>query len=206
MSTLDLLGMLTADAAQSQWQTPPWLARRVAEWMPRGQRILEPSCGAGNLLDALLRARHRPADLLGIEKDPAFAAHASERFQSAVTIVCGDFLTLPPPRADTVLMNPPFESNQHMHFVARALELACVVVAIVPASFEFGGERDRELWAKQGRVVRRARLPERVRYGGDQSPKFDTVVLKIQRRAELRREDEVSHVAEEVWRRSEGST
>jgi len=201
MSMLDLFGTPANDAALSQWQTPAWLARRVADWMPRGQRILEPSCGAGNLLDALIQARHRPSDLLGIEMDPRFAAHASERFSGAVQIICSDFLALPPPRADTVLMNPPFEANQHMHFVLRALELSCVVVAIVPSSFEFGLERDRELWSKHGRVVRRARLPERVKYGGEMSASFDTVVLKIQRRTEPRLADEVSHVAEEVWRK-----
>lgn len=184
----------------SQWFTPPWLARRLAAWVPRGARILEPSCGRGSLLAALLRTGHGPENLAGIELDPKWAAFARDDLRP-VPIVHGDFLTLPyvPDSIDVVVMNPPFEDNAHLRFVLHALELAPVVVGVFPVSFEFSRERDRSLWASHGVVTRRARLPERVDYGGDQSPSFDSVALRIERRDRHRAHNEARQVLEEVW-------
>jgi predicted RNA methylase len=184
----------------SQWFTPPFLAQRLAGWVPRGSRVLEPSCGRGALLEALLRAGHPALDLHGIELDPAWAAHCRERFPG-VSIDVGDFFEQPleADSCDVVAMNPPFEDNGHLRFVLRALELAPVVVGIFPVSFEFSGQRDRELWIPRGVVTRRARLPERVDYGGTQSPSFDSVALRIERRFAPRARHDRQLVVEEVW-------
>lgn len=195
-----LFGEPPLQPSLSQWHTPPWLARKVAQWVPRGARVLEPSCGGGALIDGLLRAKHQPVSIHAMEIDPAWCEVAHDRFPG-VEVVCGDFLTcaLAADAFDAVVMNPPFEGDAHLRFVLRALELAPVVVAVVPASFEFGQARDEALWRTRGVVTRRARCPARVDYGGDQSGKFDTVALKVERRAGARFPGELMTVREEVW-------
>lgn len=198
----DLFGEPARDAAQSQWLTPPWLARRLVKWVATGARVLEPSCGTGNLIAALLDSDPRFA-VIGLEIDHAMAVHASSRFacEDGVHILQGDFLEpLVLPTLDVALMNPPFEANAHMRFVRRALEIVPAVVGIFPASFEYGQERDRELWATRGAVTHRARLPERVDYGGGGCTSFDSVALRIVRREQPRQPGEQRAVYEEVWR------
>jgi predicted RNA methylase len=207
--TLDLFGTPEQHASASQWFTPPWLARRMAAWIAPHARVLEPSCGSGNLLDALLRRGHPAEQLLGVELDESWANYAEARFGGKVHVEHGNFLTnawtrhtCASFRADVVMMNPPFEGNAHMDFVIRALEVAHEVIGVFPSSFEFSQERDRELWATKACVTRRARLPERVDYGGETSGKFDSVVLRIiARRNGSRRVGEVLDVREEVWLR-----
>ena len=198
-----LFGEPPLNAALSQWFTPPWMARRLAGWVPRGARILEPSCGRGSLIGGLLRAGHSPTNITGVDIDPAWAEQCKVDYPN-VLVLCGDFLDerfqpLWRDAFDYIVMNPPFEDNTHMRFIARALELAPVVVGIFPVSIHFGRARDRELWAQQALVTRRALLPDRVDYGGDESPKFDTVALRIERRLAQRRAGEVLTLAEEVW-------
>jgi predicted RNA methylase len=184
----------------SQWWTPPWLAQRLVSWVPRGLRVLEPSCGGGALLAALLRAGHPAMDICALDIERDWASHCGQHFPG-IHVDVGDFLAHPI-LADSfgcVVMNPPFEDNLHLRFVLRALELAPMVIGVFPVSFEFGKERDRELWATRGVVTRRARLPERVDYGGTQSPSFDSVVLRIERRFAPRAQLERQLVVEEVW-------
>lgn len=197
-----LFGEPELQPSLSQWHTPAWLARRMAGWVPRWARVLEPSCGGGALIEGLIRAGHQPSLILAIDLDPAWARHCEERFPGLL-VLRGDFrASAPELRAaelDFVLMNPPFEDNGHLRFVLRALELAPVVVGAFPVSFQFSLQRDRELWAPRAVVTRRAILPERVDYGGDQSPSFDSVVLQIERRRKPRFPGEVREVEEEVW-------
>lgn len=209
---VDLFGTPTPDPEQSQFFTPPWLARRAAHWVPAGQRVIEPSCGSGNLVEALFRQRHDPKNVLAVERDYRWADFAFDRFGQRANILVGDFLTdarirlaCQTFRAECVFMNPPYEDNAHMDFVLRALELAPVVVGIFPVSFEYTQERDRLLWASKAYVARRARLPARVDFGGGHaSGSSDHVVLKIKRRSAPRHAGEVLDVVEEVW--TEGET
>ena len=196
-----LFGEPELKPALSQWFTPPWLARKLATWVPRGARILEPSCGRGNLIGGLLAGGHALECITALDVDNDWARHVLGAWP-ALRVVAGDFLAdelFNADEFDVVEMNPPFEDEGHLRFVLRAFELAPVVVGVFPVSFEFGRERDRLLWASAGVVTRRARLPARVDYGGDQSPSFDTVALRIERRDRHRMPNEVRQVLEEVW-------
>jgi predicted RNA methylase len=198
-----LFGEPELKPALSQWHTPPWLARRLAAWVPRGARVIEPSCGGGALLEALLNAGHQPVNLMGLDVDPAWVHHCRERLPS-VRVEVADFLDLAAymlvkDACDVVAMNPPFEDNLHMRFVLRALFVAPVVVGIFPVGFEFSAVRDRELWSTRGVVTRRAKMPDRVQYGGLTTPSFDSVALQIERRTSPRARGEVCDVREEVW-------
>lgn len=196
----------------SQWFTPMTVARRLARWVPKGVRVLEPACGSGNLIAALLELGHHHKMILGVDLDPKWAASARARFEhhrspgdgplTGVQVVQGDFLKLASlykDHAQAVVMNPPFEDGGHVAFVERALEISTVVIGIFPVTIEFGAERDRDFWAPKAKVVRRARLPSRVKYGGSDSAKFETVALEIVRRDRPRAADEVLSVREEVW-------
>lgn len=196
----DLFGEPPRDPAQSQFFTPIWIAQRLASWIPRGARILEPCCGTGNLIEGLLRAGHRATAITGIERDPRMAEFARERFGRRVAILNFDFfdVEVPPNAFDVVVANFPFEDNQHLRFTVQALKSVQVVVGVFPCTFEFTQERDRSLWAHRGQVTRRALFPERVPYEGP-GGSFESVALRITRREHSRRHDEERHVVEETW-------
>lgn len=201
---MNLLGEPPQLAECSQWWSPMWFAMLAAAWVPRGGRVVEPSCGSGNLIEALLRLGHRAEDIVAVEKDPAWADFTRARFEGRVQVICGNFLSAEV-RAqigscDSALTNPPFEDGLHEQFVTLLIEMLIpCVVGILPHSIEYGLDRDRDLWPL-AYVARRARLPGRVKYGGDHSASFETVCLQIKRRTAPRVLTEILYVAEEVWR------
>jgi predicted RNA methylase len=199
----NIFGEPELSPALSQWHTPDWVSRRLAAWVQREARVLEPSCGAGNLIAPLLAAGHDPGRITAIELDTAWADHCRIRFGHKVNVFNGDFLSDSWGRFDVILMNSPFENGLHARFLEHALTHAPVVIALMPVAIEFGEERDRTFWARKGRVVRRARLPERVKYGGASQASFETVALRVERRADLRAPGELAAVIEEVWREGE---
>lgn len=193
--------------ALSQWFTPAWIARRAARWLRPGLRILEPSVGSGNLVEALVRAGHRIEDITGCEIDPAWEAHTHARFDRKLEIYGGDFLAIdwspPRPRFDASFQNPPYENDLDLRFVVRTLEIAPITVAIVKSDFEFGTTRDAGLWLPHGVVRRRAILVERPRFGSVSgstgNAERNYVVLEIVRRHEPRAPGAQATVIEERW-------
>lgn len=197
----NLFGEPTLNAELSQFHTPPTLARKVAGWVPRGARILEPSVGGGAIVAALLRAGHQLGSIAAAELDVRWVAHL-QKVYPGLSIWTGDFLSEHAPffvdDFDVVCGNFPFEDNLHLRFALKALQLAPVVIGVFPSAFQFTRTRDRELWATHGVVTRRAILPDRVPYTGSGTD-FDSVVLQIERRSGVRAEGEQARVLEEVW-------
>jgi predicted RNA methylase len=197
---MSMQALTPAERALSQFQTPMWLARKMAAWVWRGARVLEPCAGRGNLVAALLEIGHAPGNIVAIEKDAGCALELTARCPG-VSVSCADFLAIPAaPRIDCVLMNSPFEGDSMLRFTLKALETARECVLLAPVAIEYSLSRDEGLWRDKAVVTRRARLPRRPRFGGDQGGKFDCVVLKLKRRDEPRRDDEIAQVSEEVWR------
>jgi predicted RNA methylase len=195
----DLFGEPARLPELSQLHTPLWLARRMAGWVHRGWRVLEPSFGSGNLIEGLIRAGHSRGSIHGVELDGRWVDFARARFEHRLHLMEGDFRYWVPRHVyDCVVMNPPFEENLHLEFVLRALELAHFVVTVVPVAFEFSARRDRELWSTRGVIGRRAILPERVKFAGE-GGMFDAEVLMISRRQQRRRVGEVRTVYGETW-------
>jgi hypothetical protein len=95
-------------------------------------RVLEPSCGCGRILDALAK---RGNPVLGIEVDPGRAAQARAKGHAVVT---GNFLDMPPTADfDRVVMNPPFCSRhyiKHVRHALRFLKPGGVLISILPAT------------------------------------------------------------------------
>ena len=105
-------------------------------YIREGERVLEPSCGCGRILDAL-RAKGAK-DLLGIEVDPGRAAearakgHSVQRANFLETVPTGDY--------DHVVMNPPFFGThyaRHVEHALRYLKPGGTLTAILPATARY---------------------------------------------------------------------
>lgn len=110
-------------------------------------RVLEPSCGNGSLIRAILRrvplARVSAGDIdpRGVEETArAFAGNMN------VAVTQADFLHMRAhPDYDFVLMNPPYQNGQAKAHVAHAwnfLASGGTLAAIVPANFDCSAYRD----------------------------------------------------------------
>jgi SAM-dependent methyltransferase len=208
VSQISLLGEPELKSERSQWFTAMWICRLLVQWVPPTARVLEPSCGSGNMIAALLERGHDPKLIHGAELDAEWADFARKRFNGEVMIDEGDFFDMhfwPRPGQrdafDVILGNPPFEENRHERFIMRGLELASTINFIVPVSVEFSRDRDHDLWAQRAIVRRRAKLPHRVKYGGKNQASFDSEALKIVRRESVREPGEINWLMEEVWTR-----
>jgi len=101
------------------FQTPPALARRVVDVLPRRgwTRVLEPTCGTGNFLGESARA-FPDAQVIGIEVQPAYAAQARARMTGA-EVITGNIFTMDLARDISwkaegpmlVVGNPPWVTN-----------------------------------------------------------------------------------------------
>ncbi len=103
---------------RAQFQAPPWAAEELVDrFFPDlgpGDRVLEPSCGAGGMLGAIPAA----AEAIGVEIDPAMAAEARRR--TGRPVICGDFAEVGLPWAPTAVFgNPPFEMGLVERWLAR---------------------------------------------------------------------------------------
>lgn len=116
-----------------------WEARiTCAEMDSQPIRYLEPSGGAGALVEPMY-LRLRPQDELVVcEINPLLAAALRARFPRA-TVIEGDFLQFTSAeKFDVVLMNPPFDRTAYQKHVAHAFSLLQrrgILAAIVPSGF-----------------------------------------------------------------------
>lgn len=99
------------------------------------QRILEPSCGDGRILDAIRKCGHRS---LGIEYHAVRYAQAQAKGHS---VALANFLECPPsPDFDAVVMNPPFYGRHYVKHVRHALKFlkpGGTLVAVLPAAAHY---------------------------------------------------------------------
>jgi hypothetical protein len=134
----------TAVAADLQYYpTPVKLAEDVASkiehgWSGRslkGEKVLEPSCGCGRLMDAL---RKHGAKVIGVEVDPKRAREAEAKGHH---VIRRNFLDLEPtPTFDRVVMNPPFYGKHYAKHVEHALKFlrpGGTLTAILPISARY---------------------------------------------------------------------
>ena len=108
-------------------------------YIREGQRVLEPSCGCGRILDAARKSQPE-AVLRGIEYH---AGRAAEARAKGYAVQRANFLDVPPdPTFDWVLMNPPFAGRhwiKHINHALRFLKEDGGLVAILPASAFYDG-------------------------------------------------------------------
>jgi adenine-specific DNA-methyltransferase len=108
-----------------QFATPPELARDIMKFavstLGSAQiDFLEPSCGSGSFISALLRTAppERINAITGVELDPRFAKAATDLWGPVAEIVEGDFLKWSADstvQANLVVANPPYVRHHHLN-------------------------------------------------------------------------------------------
>lgn len=151
-------GVLEVPASTEAFCTPPSLVAHMADLLEicTGDSLLDPSCGTGNLLAAVL-AFALPGHLgaiHGVELNHRLVLAAQERFiRTQARIMEGDFLEIAKNRSglrdcyDRIIMNPPFGRGAdiaHIRAAAGLLAPGGRLVALCAA-----GPRQRDAFAGQ---------------------------------------------------------
>ncbi len=127
--------------ARDFYRTPAWSVRAILPFLPTSGTIMEPGCGDGAILEALIDAGVPRSRLYAVELDPGLAADCEER--TGIEVEVADFLREPMPGAGLVIGNPPFGIAQE--FVEKALEIVDptkgTVCMLLRLNWFGGGER-----------------------------------------------------------------
>lgn len=119
------------------YPTPEEVVEILLDELPYLDRalVLEPSCGCGRIMDGL---KKRGAIPFGIEVDPARAEQCRRKGHAVLT---ANFLeTVPTPKYDHVVMNPPFYGTHYAKHVKHALKFLKPggrLTAILPATARY---------------------------------------------------------------------
>lgn len=117
------------------YPTPVKVAESLDVYIPKGDRVLEPSCGCGRLMDVIRAAGGKA---YGIEVHSGRAAQARAKGHS---VLLANFLeTHPTGDFDQVLMNCPFYGKhyvKHVQHALRFLKPGGKLMAILPASARY---------------------------------------------------------------------
>lgn len=108
----------TLQAFYTPTELADWLVQ-LASLQP-GERVLEPSCGAGAIVAAVFRLEPRArVDGFDIDEDAVRTAASSVRHNWNFLVI--DFLSMRPEAIyDVVVMNPPFAKDQDIEHVLHA--------------------------------------------------------------------------------------
>lgn len=107
------------------YETPAWVVEALLPHLPTGGKVLDPGCGSGAILRAIMATPpFVHADLNGIEIHEGRADEARALFGDArkFHVQTGDFLTAHIESHDLIIGNPPF--SLAMAFVEKSLALA----------------------------------------------------------------------------------
>lgn len=190
------------DLSLSQYFTPPRTAARIAEFALRRMasappvwplRVLEPSCGKGALIHALLDIAPGMT-IVGVDIDKRNVDATS---RPDLRIVCADFLeTYDWKGFDLVVTNPPFEDGAAEAHILHALKFAPSVVAHVPLTTLASRERHEGMWSKC-RLDRLAICSTRPKYGAE-GGKTDMCTIEVSAYEHDPKAPELVHV--EFWK------
>ena len=101
--------------------TPPEVAEKLCDFagINENTTVLEPSCGKGNIADAVWK--RTPKRLLGIELNTDMAQYLDGKPYEVIT--GQDFLQYDGEQWDRIVMNPPFSRQQDIDHVMKAYSL-----------------------------------------------------------------------------------
>lgn len=119
------------------YPTPKHIVERVLGGINivKGSKILEPSCGCGRFMDAI---RAAGAEVYGIEYDSSRVEICRSKGHN---VLLANFLeTIPTPKYDRVIMNPPFYGKHYAKHVEHALKFlkpGGTLTAILPITARY---------------------------------------------------------------------
>lgn len=135
--------VIAVDKSTECHVTPAEVARLMVFYLgleTGKERVLEPEVGTGNLVQALLDAGHPADKVTAVELNVQLSRRVRERFDNAVEVIQGDFLTEPLELFDRIVMNPPFRNvKTHVAAAVKHLEPGGICVALVPSTFHWDG-------------------------------------------------------------------
>lgn len=162
----------------SQWYTPPDLAAKIWQFADgaRARTILEPSAGHGSLI--MPSAPAHVAKWTAHDVDPNNVAFLRAAFPG-LDVRPLDWIDAPDPgRFDLAIMNPPYEGDQDVEHVLKAIRHCDRVVALLRSAFEHSGSRWEAFW-RWVTCSRKVTLAGRPRFGGAGSPVSDFKVFEF---------------------------
>ena len=120
------------------YPTPPKVAEKLCDFagINENTTVLEPSCGKGNIADAVWK--RTPKRLLGIEVNTDMAQYLDGKPYEVIT--GQDFLQYDGEQWDRIVMNPPFSRQQDIDHVMKAYELLApdgILVSVMSTSYQF---------------------------------------------------------------------
>lgn len=133
---------LAVDRATECHVTPAPVAARMAEYLnlEPGLTVLEPECGTGNLIAAVL-GECEEVSITAIERHHSLYEAVTKRFDSkAIAFQCECFLSfagVTDLRFDRVIMNPPFrQTKKHVSAALKLLKPGGALIALVPITYQ----------------------------------------------------------------------
>jgi predicted RNA methylase len=114
----------------------------------RGKRVLEPSCGDGEIVRACLDAGAQCVS--AVELDTDLARRAKQRFRGRIGfgIVCKDFLAWEGLECDVATANTPYENGADAAHLEHMLRFAPRAVVVMRLNALAGTERYERLWSR----------------------------------------------------------
>ena len=111
-------------SSHNLFQTPEWLAKRMASMLNTGERLLEPSAGLGRLVKAYRELFF--GKVVAIDISPDCCQALVESFGSQMDrVIEANFLSYLPEHLgcfDAILMNPPFHMREDIAHVLHAVK------------------------------------------------------------------------------------
>ena len=139
--------------------TPPAIAARMVELLEleSDDKVLEPSGGTGNLVQAVITTGHDVGRITIVEREYSLVQVLLEKFSlkgldaQPPRFHHEDFLSWAEARYEAgyryekIIMNPPFKHvKAHMEAARKLVRFTGVLVAVVPTSFDHPSYKDVE--------------------------------------------------------------
>ena len=142
LDAIDTPMPISVDRVTECHVTPDSVAARMADYLNLngGMTVLEPQCGTGNLIAAVLAQAPAPVFITGVERHVSLYQGTVQRFPQGVNVINACFLEYAATieaRFDRAILNPPFRNTQkHVLAAHRLLAPGGYMIALVPITYQ----------------------------------------------------------------------